>query len=199
MLTFTKQSTYMAQNYLLEPIVNTLRTGGLILFPTDTIWGIGCDATNAEAVARLRQLRELPADKPLTLLTPTIESLKKFVAFVHPRVETLLQFHTRPLTIIYDQAVNLPDQAAATDGSIAFRIPKDDFCQELLEAFGMPIVATAACIGLAPHPNHFGEISSAVIEGIDFVVKYRQMDKEMSEPSVIARIGEDEELLFIRE
>ncbi len=199
MLTFTKQSTYMAQNYLLEPILNTLQTGGLILFPTDTIWGIGCDATNAQAVARLRHLRELPANKPLTLLTPSIETLKNFVAFVHPRVETLLQFHTRPLTIVYDQAVKLPDQAAASDGSIAFRIPKDDFCLELLEAFGKPIVATAACIGPAPHPNHFGEISSAVIEGIDMVVKYRQMDKDMSEPSVIARISDDEELLFIRE
>ena len=199
MLTFTNQGTYMVQNYLLEPIVNTLQNGGLILFPTDTIWGIGCDATNPLALARLRQLRDLPPEQPLTLLAQSIEQLKTYVAFIHPRVETLLQFHTRPLTIVYDQAINLPEQAAATNGSIAFRIPKDNFCQELLEEFGKPIVATAACIGLNPHPGHFGEISSAVIEGIDLVVKYRQMDKDMSEPSVMARIGEDEELIFIRE
>lgn len=199
MLTFTNQGTYMVQNYLLEPIVNSLQNGGLILFPTDTIWGIGCDATNPAAVNRLRQLRALPPERPLTVLAQSIEQLKNYVVFIHPRVETLLQFHVRPLTIIYDQAKNLPEQAAATDGSIAFRIPKDNFCLELLEEFGKPIVATAACIGPAPHPGHFGEISSAVIESIDLVVKYRQMDKDMSEPSVIARIGEDEELIFIRE
>ncbi len=199
MLTFTNQGTYMVQNYLLEPIVNTLENGGLILFPTDTIWGIGCDATNPEAVAKLRQLRELPPEIPLTLLSYSMEQLKFYVNFVHPRVETLLQFHNRPLTIIYDQAQNLPEAAAASDGSVAFRIPKDTFCHELLEEFGRPIVATAACIGNIPHPNHFGEISSAVIEGIDLVVRYRQMDKNMAEPSVVARIGEDEELIFIRE
>ena len=189
----------MVQNYFLEPILSTLQNGGLILFPTDTIWGIGCDATNPLAVARLRQLRELPPEIPLTLLAPSIEQLKNYVVFVHPRVETLLFFHHRPLTIVYEQAQNLPQQAAATDGSIAFRVPRDNFCLELLEEFGKPIVATAACIGTSPHPKHFGEISSAVIEGIDLVVKYRQMDKEMAEPSVIARIGEDEELVFIRE
>ncbi|MBK9015609.1 MAG: Sua5/YciO/YrdC/YwlC family protein [Saprospiraceae bacterium] len=199
MLTFTNQDTCMVQNYFLEPILNTLQNGGLILFPTDTIWGIGCDATNPLAVARLRQLRELPIEQPLTLLAPSIEKLKNYVEFVHPRVETLLIFHHRPLTIVYEQARNLAPQAAAADGSIAFRVPRDNFCLELLEEFGKPIVATAACIGTSPHPKHFGEISSAVIEGIDLVVKYRQMDKDMAEPSVIARIGEDEELVFIRE
>jgi L-threonylcarbamoyladenylate synthase len=189
----------MVQNYLLEPVLNTLENGGLILFPTDTIWGIGCDATNAEAVARVRQLKELSVEQPLTILASSIERMKDFVAFVHPRVETLLIFHNRPLTVIYDRAKNLPPQAAAKDGSVAFRIPKDKFCQDLLTEFGKPIVATAACIGTAPYPKHFGEISSAVIEGIDLVVKYRQMDKDMAEPSVIARIGEDEELVFIRE
>ncbi len=189
----------MVQNYLLEPVIDTLENGGLILFPTDTIWGIGCDATNPLAVARLRQLRQIPPEHPLTLLAPNIELVKEYVLEVHPRVETLLLLHTRPLTIVYDQARNLPTEAAATDGSIAFRIPRDSFCMELLEAFGRPIVAAAACIGTAPFPRHFGEISSDVIQGSDLVVKYRQMDKEMAEPSVIARINEDEELVFIRE
>jgi len=199
MLTFTNQGTYMVQNYFLEPVVNTLESGGLILFPTDTIWGIGCDATNPTAVAKLRELRELSPEMPLTLLAASVGKLKEYVVFVHPRVETLLIFHNRPLTIIYEKAKNLPSAAAATDGSIAFRVPKDSFCQDLLHEFGKPIVAAAACIGNAAYPKHFGEISSAVIEGIDHVVKYRQMDKDMAEPSVIARLGEDEELVFIRE
>lgn len=199
MLTFTNQRRCMVQNYLLEPILETLESGGLILFPTDTIWGIGCDATNPASVTRIRQLRQLPPSLPLTLLAPSIEMVKEYVSQIHPRIETLLQFHTRPLTIIYDQARNLPQEAAATDGSIAFRVPRNSFCMEMLEEFGKPIVATAACVGTTPYPKHFGEISSAIIEGIDFVVKYRQMDKEMDEPSVVARVGEDEELIFIRD
>lgn len=199
MLTFTNQRRCMVQNYLLEPILETLESGGLILFPTDTIWGIGCDATNPTAVARIRHLRQLPPSQPLTLLAPSIEMVKEYVTHIHPRIETLLQFHTRPLTIVYDQARNLPLEASATDGSIAFRVPRNSFCMEMLEEFGKPIVATAACVGASPYPKHFGEISSAVIEGIDFVVKYRQMDKEMDEPSVVARVGEDEELIFIRD
>jgi L-threonylcarbamoyladenylate synthase len=199
MLTFTNQRTRMVQSYLLEPILSTLENGGLILFPTDTIWGIGCDATNSEAVARIRSLRQLPSAQPLVLLADSIEMVKRHVTRIHPRVETLLGFHTRPLTIIYDQARDLPADAASIEGNIAFRIPRDNFCLEILEEFGRPIVATAACIGAQPYPRHFGEISSAVIEGIDHVVKYRQMDKDMAEPSVVARIGEDEELEFLRE
>jgi L-threonylcarbamoyladenylate synthase len=189
----------MVQNYLLEPILETLENGGLMLFPTDTIWGIGCDATNPLAVARIRALRQLPPDQPLVLLADSVGMLKRHVVHIHPRVETLLNFHTRPLTVVYDHSLGLPAAAAAADGSIAFRIPRDKFCLEVIESLGRPIVATAACIGHHPYPKHFGEISSAVIEGIDYVVKYRQMDKDMAEPSVVARIGEDEELEFLRE
>ncbi len=189
----------MVQNYQLEPILETLENGGLMLFPTDTIWGIGCDATNPVAVARIRELRQLPPEQPLVLLADSIEMLKQHVAHIHPRVQTLLAFHTRPLTIIYNQAIGLPSDATASDGSVAFRIPQDKFCLEILQSLGRPIVAAAACIGNQPYPKHFGEISSAVIEGIDYVVRYRQMDKEMAEPSVVARIGEDEELEFLRE
>lgn len=199
MLTFTNQRTRMVQNYDLEPVLSTLETGGLVLYPTDTIWAIGCDATHAEAVRQVRKLRQLPGRQPLILLAASIEMLKHYVPQIHPRVETLLLFHTRPLTVIYEQAQNLPPEALGPDGSVAFRIPQDGFCIGLLEEFGRPMVATSANIGTTPHPHHFGEISSAVIEGIDFVVKYRQMDKEMAEPSVIARVAADEELVFLRE
>ena len=199
MLTFTNRNTSMVQNYTLEPIISILEQGGLILFPTDTIWGIGCDATNAEAVGRVRSLRQCPREEPFVILVSGLDMLKTYVPFVHPRVETLLVFHTRPVTIIYERAVLLPENALGPDGSVAMRIPKDDFCQSLLAAFGKPIVGASAHIGQAPHPRHFGEISSAVIEGIDHVVKHRQMEKEMGEPSVIARMGEDEEFVFIRE
>lgn len=199
MLTFTNRNTGMVQHHTLEPVISTLEKGGLILLPTDTIWGIGCDATNAEAVGRVRSIKQTKNREPLVILVASIEMLKNYVAYIHPRVETLLLFHSRPLTVIYDKGVNLPENALGADGSVAIRIPQDEFCQSLLQIFGKPIVATSAHIGDAPYPRHFGEISSAVIEGIDYVVKHRQMEKEMGQPSVIARLGEDEELIFIRE
>lgn len=200
MLTFTNRNTTgMVQLYTLEPIISVLEQGGLILFPTDTIWGIGCDATNSKTVERVRALKQVSRQEPLVILAASIEMLKQYVPFIHPRIETLLLFHLRPLTVIYEQASGLPENALGPDGSVAMRIPHDDFCSTLLTAFGKPIVATSASIGQAPWPHHFGEISSAVIEGIDYVVKHRQMEKTMGEPSVIARLGDDEELAFIRE
>ena len=188
----------MVQNYDVEPILTTLENGGIILYPTDTIWAIGCDATNEEAVSRVLTLKQWDYSEPFVLLVSSIEMLKNYVERIHPRVETLLLFHERPLTIIYDQAKQLPKNALANDGSVALRVTKDKFCYSLIENFGKPIVATAACIDCVPFPGHFGEISSAVIEGIDLVVKHRQLDKNMGERSIVARLDEHQEFVFIR-
>ncbi len=189
----------MIQTYTLEPVISTLEQGGLILFPTDTLWSIGCDATNAEAVERVRKLTQLGSQDPFILFAASIEMLKNYVDFIHPRIETLLSFNFRPLTIIYEKGINLPENALGGDGSVAIHIPQDEFCRLLVQTFGKPIAAALAHTANTPFPSHFGEISSAVIEGIDYVVKYRQMEKEMGAPSVIARLNEDEELVFIRE
>ena len=199
MYTFTKTANSMVQLYDLEPILNSLENGGTILYPTDTIWGIGCDATNAVAVEKVYALKRQERHHPFILLVSSIEMLKMYVDRVHPRIETLLLFHERPLTIIYPNAKNLAPNAIAADLSVAIRIPHDPFCKELIENFGRPIVATSANIEDAPFPNHFGEISSAVIIGVDHVVKHRRMDKEMNQPSVIARLDEQGELEFLRE
>ncbi len=199
MLTFTNQNTYMVQNYNLEPVISTLENGGLILYPTDTLWAIGCDATNQTALDKVYQLKKQPCSEPLVLLAPSIEHLKFYVKNIHPRVETLLLFHTRPLTVIYEQCKNLPENACAPDGSVAIRIPHDEFCKSLLEEFGKPIVATTAHVIGTPSPKHFGEISSDIIMGVDHVVKYRTLDKDMGEPSVLARLNHEEELEFLRE
>lgn len=183
----------------LQPSLNALATGGLILYPTDTVWSIGCDATNPEALQRVRSLRNLPEGHPLVILVADLETLKKHADFVHPRVETLLAHHQRPLTMVFDKGIGLPAEALGPGGSVALRITSDPFCVQLIREFGKPIVATEACIGSGPIPTHFGEVSSAVIENVDYVVRHRQMDKQMEQPSVIARLNEDEELEFIRE
>lgn len=179
--------------------VNVLNTGGLILYPTDTIWGIGCDATDAEAVAKVFALKKRDLSKPLVVLVDSLEMLKEYVVEVHPRIDTLLSYHQRPLTIIFEQARQLPSNLIAKDNSVAIRIVKDDFCQEMIKEFGKPIVATSANISNEPFPENFGAISSDVIKGIDFVVRHRQMEKTQGLPSVLVRVQKDGELLFLRE
>lgn len=189
----------MVNNYELEPILACLENGGTILYPTDTIWSIGCDATNIAAVENVFDLKQRDRNKPLVLLAASIEMVKNHIERIHPRIETLLLFHKRPLTIVYKQAKNLAPNVYGDDGSIAIRIPEDRFCRELIDAFGKPLVAANANISGTPFPNHFGEISSSIICGVDHVVKYRTMDKDMNQPAVIATMGESGEMEFLRE
>lgn len=196
---FTDPGTTMTHHYNLDPIIDTLKKGGTILYPTDTTWSIGCDATDETAVERIFELKNRDRSRPFTLLVSSIEMLKNYVAFLHPRIETLLVYHERPLTIIYEKSINLPTNVTGPGNSVGIRIPKDDFCRQLIERYGKPIVSTGANISNKPFPSHFGEISSAVIIGVDYVVKYRQLDKEMGVPSVVARLGENGELEFLRE
>ncbi|MCB0640389.1 MAG: Sua5/YciO/YrdC/YwlC family protein [Phaeodactylibacter sp.] len=183
----------------LEDALQVLESGGLILYPTDTIWAIGCDATNAAAIQRIYELKQRSTHQPLISLVGSMQMLRKFVPNLHPRLETLLHFHFRPLTLVYDQVEGLPLQSRAQDGSVAFRIPQDNFCRELVNRYGKPIIATAAHVQHERIPQNFGEISSTILEGVDLVIKYRQKDRHIGEPSVIARLSVREELEFIRE
>ena len=148
-------------------ITTILESGGLILYPTDTIWGIGCDATNEKAVQSIFDLKKRSYDKPFVLLVNSIEMLKNYVEVVHPKIETLLMHHVQPLTMIYDHA--------------------------------KPLIASSANISDKPFPANFGGISSDVITGVDYVVKWKQSEKKLSQPSVIAKFSEKEELTFLRE
>ena len=187
------------ENEKFDEILTILRRGGIILYPTDTIWGIGCDATNAAAVERIHTIKNRPSDKGFVLLVSSIEMLKKYVADIHPRVQTLVAYHTRPLTVIYDKGIGLPKNDVAADGSVAIRVTTDPFCRELIAQFGKPIVSTSANVSGEPFPSYFGEISSDILENVDFVVKYKQDSREAGVPSVIARLNDDEELDFLRE
>ncbi len=190
----------MFENEKFQEILTTLRQGGVILYPTDTIWGIGCDATNEEAVNKISQIKGREPHKGYVLLVDSLEMLKKHVGEVHPRVETLLSYHTRPLTMIYAESFGVAANVLAPDGSVAIRIVQDAFCRELIAQLGHPMVSTSANKSGHPFPNHYGEISSDILEEIDFVVKFKQDNKERGEPSVIARFNpEQEELEFLRE
>jgi L-threonylcarbamoyladenylate synthase len=186
----------------ISEIVSLLEEGKIILYPTDTIWGIGCDATNEEAIEKISALKRRKPDKSYVMLVDSIEMLKLYAPKVHPRIETLLTFHDRPLTVVYDRfsgVTGLPPAARAADGSAAIRVAKDPFCQKLIAAFGKPLISTSANISGAPFPAHFGEISSEILAEVDYVVKFRQDDKEPREPSVIAKVDRRGELDFLRE
>jgi L-threonylcarbamoyladenylate synthase len=183
----------------ISEIANLLRNGGIICYPTDTIWGIGCDATNEAAIARVSALKGRPPEKGYVMLVSSIEMLKNYALKIPPRLETLLSFHQRPLTVIYERTSGLPAAAKAPDGSAAIRVTQDEFCRELIEALGAPLLSTSANKSGQPFPATFGGISSEILGAVDYVVKYRQDDKEPSEPSSIARLDRHQELEFIRE
>ncbi len=180
-------------------IAKVVLDGGLICYPTDTIWGVGCDALNPEAIARLSALREQPPGQGYIVLVDSLETLKQYVRRMNPRVETLLAYHQRPLTVIYPDPVGLTKAVMAADGSAAIRIATDEFCQELIRLVQRPIVSAAACKANEPYPPTFGAISSHILTGVDYVVKYRQEVREPHQPSTIARLNRFNELEFLRE
>ena len=183
----------------LEKVLTILEKDGMILFPTDTIWGIGCDACNPIAIERIYNLKKRDRSKPFVLLVDSIAMLKRYVEQVPPRIETLLSYHTRPLTVIYEQGQNLPPNAMAASGSVAIRLVQDELCKQLIHAYNRPLVATSANISDAPFPGTFGEISSEVIQGVEYVFQHRRDDKSPKEPSVIVKYNEKGDLVFIRE
>lgn len=183
----------------LSDICAVMERGGTILYPTDTIWGIGCDATNETAVDKIHQIKQRDPGKPLSLLVSSIEMARNYVEELHPRVETLLAHHLRPLTVVYNKAKNLPPNLLPADGSIAIRIAQDDFCKNLIAQFGKPIVTTSANLSGEPYPAHFGGISSAIISHVDYVVKQGRSNTQMGEPSVVIKVDKNGEIIFLRE
>ncbi len=185
--------------FQLGETLTALEDGKLILYPTDTIWGIGCDATNTDAVAKVIALKGRPAAQGLIVLVDSMEMLKNHVHEVHPRLQTLLAHHTRPLTMVYADPVGLAPHVLASDGSAAIRICEDAYCKALIGSYGRPIVSTSANLHGEPFPGHFGSISSEVLRAVDHVVKYRQRDTTPAEPSMLARWNSSNEIEPIRE
>jgi L-threonylcarbamoyladenylate synthase len=183
----------------IEALVEALARGGVALFPTDTIWGIGCDAMNPRAIERIYNIKARPHDKPVPILADSIGMVKDYVSSIHPRVETLLALHERPLTIVYPANDRLPGILLSANHTIAIRIPEDDYCRTMIRQLGSPIVATSANFSGDPFPRGFGEISSDIIKRVDYVAKYRRSEKTTGEPSVIATYNKKGQLSFLRE
>ncbi len=176
-----------------------VKRGGVILYPTDTIWGIGCDATNYKAVERIFQIKKRDQNKSMIVLMKDYNDLKHYLKEI-PQID-FEQFknESRPLTIIYQHAMNLAANVIANDGSVAIRIPKDDFCNELINSIGVPLVSTSANFSGEPSAANFTNISEEIKNQVDYIVNYAQ-DKIMDVmPSRIIKLTDKGNIHVIRE
>jgi len=178
--------------------LDTLRNGGLILYPTDTIWGIGCDATNPSAVDRVFQLKGRDHAKSLIILLDSDYKLQSYVQEVPEVAYQLIEYTERPLTIVYSGAKNLAPNLLAPDGSIGIRIVQHPFCAALLQRFRKPIVSTSANLSGRPAPATFTEVDQAIIEGVDHVVTYGQDNTRHGTASIVMKLEPGGQFSFIR-
>ena len=178
--------------------LKVLSAGGLILYPTDTVWGIGCDATNPEAVSRVYQLKQRNDSKALIVLIDSADHLDHYVVDVPAIARELIDVAVKPLTIIYEGAYNLAPNLLGAEDSVGIRIPNDEFCHRLCERFGKPIVSTSANVSGQPTAKTFAEIDDVIKDGVDHVVEYRRTDNTPHQPSNIILLSRDGTFKIIR-
>jgi L-threonylcarbamoyladenylate synthase len=171
----------------IESCLAVLQAGGLILYPTDTIWGIGCDATNPAAVSKVYALKQRIETKSLIVLAADQRDVLKYTSHPDLRIFDFLDAATKPTTVIYEGAIGLADNLIAADGSVAIRLVGDLFCRHLIKRFRKPIVSTSANISGQPSPSFFHEVSQPIRAGIDYIVSYRQDDETPRQPSAIVK------------
>lgn len=174
----------------IEESLRIMRKGGIILYPTDTIWGIGCDATNSEAVKKIYELKRRSDSKSMLVLVDSPASVEKIIEQVPEVATQLMENSTQPLTLILDKAYGVARELVSDDGSLGVRITNENFSKELCRRFGKPIVSTSANISGEKAPGCFEEISKGIIGGVDYIVNYRRDEKEAKTQSHIIKIGE---------
>ena len=174
--------------------VKILKEGGIILYPTDTIWGLGCDATNEAAVSKIFKLKQREEQKSMIILVSKIDDIKNYSQTPSDKIKNLITTAEKPLTIIYPSAKNIATNLIAEDGSTAIRIVRNEFCEALINLFGRPIVSTSANISGNESPKNYKDISPAILEGVN----YRRNDIKMLSSSKILHWKSDDEIIVIR-
>lgn len=182
----------------IQQSVAVLRNGGTLLYPTDTVWGLGCDATNYQAVDKIYKIKRRVESKSLIVLLENFEHLSTYIRKIPDITFDLLDSIDSPVTVIYSNARNLAPNVIAKDGTIGIRIVKEQFCATLISKFGRPIVSTSANISGEPTPAVFSHISDEIKEQVDYVVKYKQNIFTLSKPSTIIRLHENGNYNIIR-
>lgn len=182
----------------IEESLRVLRSGGIILYPTDTVWGIGCDATRADAVEKVYSLKKRSLEKSLIVLLADENEISKYVTQPGPKIFDYIKGVNKPRTIIYEGGINLAKNMIQGDGTIGIRITTDPFCKKLISLFGKPLVSTSANISGYPAPALFEDIDLEIKNGVDYIVQHRQDDQHAASPSAIVKLNGDGTLTIIR-
>ncbi len=178
--------------------INVLKNGGIILYPTDTIWGIGCDATNEKAVKKIYLLKKRDEKKSMIILVAELEEIELYVPHPSKKLLDFLPTSKEPVTAIFEHSINLPSVIVNNDGTIAIRIVKDDFCKLLIRRSAVPLVSTSANTSGQNYPRNFGEISEEIKKGVDYIVQHRRNDLNMYQPSSIIKLNSAGDIEKIR-
>ena len=177
--------------------LTVLRKGGIIVYPTDTIWGIGCDATNSKAIKKIYKIKKRKISKSMIVLIANINSLNKYVKKIPAEILELIINHSQPTTIIFNNVHNISNDLLSLDGSVAMRVTTDKFCQKLINQLEKPLISTSANISGEKYPEKFKQINSVILNGVDYVVNLRKKEI-MSTPSNIIKINNNGSLKKIR-
>ena len=183
----------------IKKVVDVLRSGGVILYPTDTVWGLGCDATNPEAVKRIFEIKKRADAKAMLVLVDSAARIQSYVDEVPEMGWDLVELSEKPLTIIYPNAKNLAPNLIAEDKSIGIRVSHEAFSKTLCEKFRKPIVSTSANVSGEPTPDNFNQISNEIKAAVDYVVDFRQKETIIPKPSSIIKLGKGNLIQIIRE
>ena len=182
----------------IENALLILKKGGIILYPTDTVWGIGCDATNPDAVDKVFKLKQRSDEKSLICLVNDFRMLNEYVENIPEVAYDILKYAKKPTTIIYDDPIRVAENIIANDNSLAIRVTKDEFCKKLIQKFRRPLVSTSANISGQKTPQSYAEIDPLILEGVDYVVNL-QHDKKSGKPSAIIKLKNDGSVKVIRQ
>jgi L-threonylcarbamoyladenylate synthase len=171
--------------------IKALEEGGTILYPTDTVWGLGCNALNEAAIDKVFAIKNRPPGKSLIILLAEARDILKFVAAPPPDIIDIVEGFDRPTTVIYEHALEFPESALAEDGSVAIRVVNDPFCKALIKRVRKPIVSTSANLSGEPTPQHYSFIDSVIKQRADYIVQYRQEDQSYVQPSRLIKLNDD--------
>ncbi len=178
--------------------LDVINQGGIILYPTDTIWGLGCDATNTEAIQKIYALKQRAQEKSMIILLDTENKLESYIREVPAIAYDLIEFTENPLTLVMPGAKNISPALIAADGSVGVRVSTHPFCQQLIQRLRKPLVSTSANISGQPSPQNFSQVSDEIINGVDYVVNLDQHDLSIKKPSTIMRLEPNGKFEFIR-
>ena len=182
----------------INDICKLLKNDKVIICPTDTIWGLSCNVMSEEATRKIYSIKKRAIGKPFILLVSDLDMLKRYVIELHPRIETLLSHHNKPLTIIHSNPRSIPKYALATDGSIGIRIVKEECCQQIIMTLNAPLVSTSANYSDHPSPRNFTEIDQKLISEVDYTAQYMRDQNDLNDPSIIIKYDNEGQIEILR-